>query len=60
MTPQVTIRREGGLTSLCGRSRMFCAFSEKELENVKAAQKLLGAPTIGGGSAQVGSGGGGS
>jgi hypothetical protein len=45
MTPQATNKREGGLTSCHGRSW-------KELETVKAAPKLLGALTIGGGSAR--------
>jgi hypothetical protein len=54
MTPEVTNRREGGLTSCRCR-----AFNKKELEAVRAAQKLLGAPTIGRGSARAGGGGGG-
>jgi hypothetical protein len=56
MTPQTTTRREGGLTSCCGRSRKLRAFTKKEIETMKAAQILLGAPTIGGGSAWVGGG----
>jgi hypothetical protein len=46
MTTQVTNRSEGGLTSCYGPSRKVHAFTKKELETVKAAQKLLGAPTI--------------
>jgi hypothetical protein len=46
MTPQVTNRREGGFMSCCGRSLKLRAFTWKELETVRAAQKLLGAPTI--------------
>ncbi len=60
MTPLVTNRREGGLTSCCGHSQKLHAFNQKELETMRAAQKPLGAPTIGGGSAQAGDGGGGS
>jgi hypothetical protein len=49
------------ILQLChGRSQKLHAFTEKELENVKAAQKLLGALTIGRWSAQAGGGGGGS
>ncbi len=43
-----------------GRSRQLYAFTQKELETVKAANKLLGVPTVGGGSAWAGDGGGGS
>jgi hypothetical protein len=39
-------------------SRKLCAFTYKELETVRAVQKLLGAPTIGGGSVQAEGGGG--
>ncbi len=60
MTPQATNRREGGLTSCRGRSRKLRAFTYEELEIVKVAQKVLGAPTIGRRSACVGIGGGGS
>jgi hypothetical protein len=60
MTPLGINRREGGFTSCRGRSWKLSAFTEKELETVKAAQKLLGALTIGGGSAREGVGGGGS
>jgi|LakMenEpi03Aug12_release.lakeMendotaPanAssembly.Ray.scaffolds.fasta_scaffold6485013_1 hypothetical protein len=49
MTPQVINRREGGLKSCCGRGPKLRAFTLKELETMKAVQKLLGAPTIGGG-----------
>ncbi len=35
--------------SCCDHSQKLGAFTQKELETVKAAQKLLGAPTIGGG-----------
>jgi hypothetical protein len=44
MTPQVTNRKEGGLTSCRGCSRQFSAFTQKELEAVREAQKLIGAP----------------
>jgi hypothetical protein len=54
MTPQATNRREGGLTSCRCR-----AFNKKELETARAAQKLLGAPSIGRGSARARGGGGG-
>jgi hypothetical protein len=47
MTPQGTNRREGGLTSWRGHSPQFCAFTEKEIETMKGAQKWLGAQTIG-------------
>jgi hypothetical protein len=60
MTPQVTNRRKKELTSCHGRSRQFQAFTEKQLETMRAAQKLLGSPTIGPGSAQACGGGGGS
>jgi hypothetical protein len=49
MTPQATNRREGGLSSCCGHGRKFRDFTQKELESVRAAQKLLGVPNIGGG-----------
>jgi hypothetical protein len=42
MTPQATNRREGGLMSFRGCSSKLCAFTSKELETVRAAQKLLG------------------
>jgi hypothetical protein len=60
MTHQATNRREGGLTSCCSHSQWLHAFTYKELETVKAAQKLLGAQTIGGVSAPARGGGGGS
>ncbi len=34
------------------------AYTQKEIETVRAAPELLGAPTVGGGSAQPGGGGG--
>jgi hypothetical protein len=43
-----------------GHSQKLCTFTSKELQTVRAAQELLGAPTIGGGSASPGGGGGGS
>jgi hypothetical protein len=52
MTPQVTNRTEGGLMSCHGCSWKLHTFTKKELETVKAAQKLLGALTIGKGSAR--------
>jgi hypothetical protein len=59
MTSQATNRREGGSTSCPGRSQMLRTYTFKELETVWAAPKLLGAPTIGGGSvrSRVGDGG---
>jgi hypothetical protein len=57
MTAKATNRREGGLTSCCGHSQKFSAFTQKELETMRAAQKLLGASTIGRGSAWGGGGG---
>jgi hypothetical protein len=47
------------LMSCRGRSQKLCSFTYKELETMKVAQKLLGAPTIGGWSGQAGGGGGG-
>jgi hypothetical protein len=49
MTPQANKRREGGLTSYSGHSQQFRYFTWKELETARPAQKLLGAPTNGGG-----------
>jgi hypothetical protein len=43
-----------------GHSQKLCTFTSKELETVRVAQELLGALTIGGGSAWPGGGGGGS
>jgi hypothetical protein len=37
--------------------RKLRAYTKKELETVRAAPELLGAPTIGGGSARPGGGG---
>jgi hypothetical protein len=54
MTSQVTNRREGGFTSCCSCSRKLLNFTWKELETVRAAQKLLGALTISGGNARQG------
>jgi hypothetical protein len=47
MTPQETNRGDGDLMSCHGHSQKLCAFTWKELETLRAAQKLLGAPTIG-------------
>jgi hypothetical protein len=44
MTSQATNRREGGSRSCCCRSQKLHAFTEKELETVRAAQEL---PIIG-------------
>jgi hypothetical protein len=41
MTPQVTNRREGGLTSCRGRLWKLHTFTEKEQETLQVAQKLL-------------------
>jgi hypothetical protein len=60
MAPQVTNRKEGGLMSCHGSSWKLHAFTKKEPGTVKAAQKLLGALTIGKGSARAEGGGGGS
>ncbi len=46
--------------SCSGHSWKLRTVTLKELETVRVAQKLLGAPTIGGGSAQAGGSGGGS
>ncbi len=48
MTPQATNRRMEGLTECYGRSWKLHAFTQKELDTMKAAHKLLGASTIGG------------
>jgi hypothetical protein len=55
MTSQVTNRREGGSTSYRGRSRKLRAYTYNELETMRAAPELLGAPTIGRGT-RVGDG----
>ncbi len=60
MTSQATNRRGGGFTSCRGCSQKLRAITSKELETMRAAQKLLGEPTIGRGSARAGGGGGGS
>ncbi len=60
MTSQAINRREGVSKSCCRRSPKLCTFTQKELETARAAQELLGAPTIGGGSDQPGGSGGGS
>ncbi len=57
MTSQVTNRREGISKSCCGCSRKLCAFTQKELETVRASQELVGAQTIGGGSVRPRGGG---
>jgi hypothetical protein len=49
MTSQVINRRERGSASYCGSGRKLCAFTWKAIETGRAAQELLGAPTIGGG-----------
>ncbi len=54
MTYQATNRREGVSMSCHGRSRKLHAFTDKELDVMRAAQELLGAPTIGRGSARPG------
>ncbi len=48
MTSQAINRREGVSTSCHGHSRILRTFTYKELEALRAAQELLGAPTIGG------------
>ncbi len=54
MTSRATNRREGASTSCRSRSRKLPAYTSKELETVRVAPELLGAPTIGGGSALPG------
>jgi hypothetical protein len=56
MTSQVTNRREVGSMSYRGHSRKLRAYTYKELETMRAAPELLGAPTIGRGT-RVGDGG---
>jgi hypothetical protein len=58
MTSQATNRREGGSASCSGRSWKLRTYTSKELETVWASPELLGAPTIGGGSARSRGGGG--
>jgi hypothetical protein len=58
MTSQATKRREGGSASCPGRSQQLWTYTSKELETAWAAPELLGAPTIGGGSARPWVGGG--
>jgi hypothetical protein len=53
-----TNRRDGGSTSCRGHSRKLRAYTSKELETMRAAPELLGVPTMGGGSARPGGGGG--
>jgi hypothetical protein len=61
MTSRVTNRREGGGSrSCCCCSWKLRAYTYKELETVRVAHELLGALTIGMGSARQGGGGGGS
>jgi hypothetical protein len=57
MTSQATDMREEGSTSCSGRSRKLLTYTENELETVWAAPELLGAPTMGEGSARAGGGG---
>jgi hypothetical protein len=59
MTSQATNWREGGSVPCPGRSRKLRTYTKTELETVWAAPELLGAPTIGGGSARSRGGGGG-
>jgi hypothetical protein len=58
MTSMATNRREGGSASYPGLSRKLPTYTEKELETAWAPLKLLGAPTIVGGSARSRGGGG--
>jgi hypothetical protein len=60
MISQASNSREGGSTSCRSRSRKLRAYLRKELEiqTVKVAPELLGAPTMGGGSARPEGGGG--
>jgi hypothetical protein len=55
---QGTNRREGGGTSCRGRSRKTLGLHLERARDHPAAPELLGAPTIGGGSALPGGGGG--
>jgi hypothetical protein len=57
MTSQVTNRREGVSKSCSSCSWKLRTTTKKELETERVAHELLGAPTIGGGSAQSGGGG---
>ena len=59
MTSQATNRREEGSASCPGRSRKLPTYTWKELETAWVAPELLGALTIGGGSARSRGGGGG-
>jgi hypothetical protein len=59
MTSQVTNRREGGSTSCPAVVGSSGPTLRKELKTVWVAPELLGAPTIGGGSARSRGGGGG-
>jgi hypothetical protein len=49
MTSQAINRRKGVSKSCRSFSRKLRAFTYKELETTRAAQELLGVPTIGGG-----------
>jgi hypothetical protein len=55
MTSEAINRREGVSKSCRSFSRKLRAFTYKELETTRAAQELLGVPTIGGGSDRPGS-----
>ncbi len=59
MTSHATNRREGGFTSCCGCRQKFRPFTKKEIETVRAAQKLLGVPIIDRGECLARGGGGG-
>jgi hypothetical protein len=48
MTSQGINAREGVSTSCHGHSQKLRAFTYKELETVRVANKMLGVPTIGG------------
>jgi hypothetical protein len=48
MTSQANNRRDGVSKSCRGRSWKLRTITKKELETVRVAKELLGAPTIGG------------
>ncbi len=58
MTSKAINRREGGSASCPGHSQKLPTYTYKELETAWVPPELLGAPTIGGGSARSRDGGG--
>jgi hypothetical protein len=47
MTSQATNRKAGGSTSCCGHSQKLRTYTYKEIETIRVAPELFGAPTIG-------------